>query len=278
MDAVQRMRAKAQQAGALASSPQENVSTVTQDGQPYIDIEPADPEVIYVPVYDPVWIWGPPVWYPYARWYYPPRPVGGLFFTWGSGISIGGFFGGGWGGWGGWGWHPGWGAHTVIVNNTFIHRYNFNTVNVGSVRGNAVWQHDASHRAGVPYANPRLNEQFRGNVRQNIAPQAMPRNQAAPAPAERFGNRNMAPSTPPARAGSAFGNQNEGQNARVMSDHGRSSLGPARTVAPPAAPVNRGGGGGGGRPAGGGGGGGGRPAGGGGGGGRSAPPARGRGK
>jgi len=54
MDAVQRMRQKAQQAGKLQSTAQENVVTTTDAGQPYIDIEPANPEVIYVPVYDPV--------------------------------------------------------------------------------------------------------------------------------------------------------------------------------------------------------------------------------
>ena len=149
MDAVQRMRAQAQQARKLASSPQETVTTQSDNGQNYIDIEPANPDVIYVPVYDPAWIWGPPIWYPYPHWYWPGRSViyGGLGFGFGVGISIGGFFGGGWGGWGGWGWHPSWGSHTVIVAQHFIHRYNFNTVNVRNVHGGAgVWEHDAVHR------------------------------------------------------------------------------------------------------------------------------------
>ena len=72
MDAVQRMRLKAQQAGKLASSPQATVTTQAENGQNYIEIQPANPEVIYVPVYDPVWIWGAPVWYPYPRWWWPP--------------------------------------------------------------------------------------------------------------------------------------------------------------------------------------------------------------
>jgi hypothetical protein len=102
MDAVQRMRMTAQQAGKLQTSPQEAVSTVTDNGQPYIEIEPADPDVIYVPVYDPAWIWGPAVWYPYPRWIWPPRTVvaPGLFFGFGGPIRIGLFFGGGWRGWG----------------------------------------------------------------------------------------------------------------------------------------------------------------------------------
>jgi len=88
MDAVQRMRQKAQQAGKLASTPQENVVATTDNGQPVIQIEPADPAVIYVPVYNPVWIWGPPLWYPYPGWFWPGPGVvvGGLGF--GFGIEL----------------------------------------------------------------------------------------------------------------------------------------------------------------------------------------------
>ena len=176
MDAVQRMRQSAQQAGKLASTPQENVVTATDAGQPVIQIVPANPAVIYVPAYDPAWIWGPPLWYPYPRWYWPPRSiiVGGLGFGFGLGINMGFFFGGGWGGWGGWGWHPGWGNHTVIVNNTFIHRYNFNTANIANVHGTSVWAHDPGHRAGVPYANSALRSQYQGNVRQSVAQRSAP--------------------------------------------------------------------------------------------------------
>jgi hypothetical protein len=73
MDAVQRMRQKAQQAGKLKSTPQQSVVTANDAGAPYIEIEPANPEVIYVPVYDPSWIWGPPMWYPYPHWWWPQR-------------------------------------------------------------------------------------------------------------------------------------------------------------------------------------------------------------
>ena len=170
MDAVQRMRQRAQQAGKLQSTPQENVST-TNRGRPARTSTSSrpNPDVMYVPVYDPAWIWGPPLWYPYPRWYWPPRSViaGGLYFGFGGGINVGFFFGGGWHGWGGWGWHPGWGNHTVIVNNTFIHQYNFNTAHIGNVHGTTVWAHDPAHRAGVPYASPALRDQYRGNVRQN---------------------------------------------------------------------------------------------------------------
>jgi len=110
MSAVQRMRLSAQQEGKLSSTPQQQVLTTTEGGQPQVVINPVDPEVIYVPEYDPYWVWGPSIYYPYPRWYYPRRS--GFFF--GVGIGIGGFLGGGWGGWGGWGGHPGWGGRTVI--------------------------------------------------------------------------------------------------------------------------------------------------------------------
>ena len=243
MDAVQRMRQRAQQAGKLASTPQENVVNGNQSGQPYIEIVPADPDVIFVPCYDPMWIWGAPLWYPYPHWWWPPRSVivGGVGFGfYGGGINVGLFFGAGWHGWAGWGWHPGWGNRTVIVNNTFIHRYNFNTVNVRDVHGSAVWTHDAAHRQGVPYTTPALRQQFRGNVRQNVAPRPEAQPGRAPAqPSERMGNRQVPQSTPPAQNRTVFsGSRNSGAAAQVHADHGYSSMGAARSApAPRAAPA-----------------------------------------
>ncbi|HUA62252.1 MAG TPA: DUF3300 domain-containing protein [Verrucomicrobiae bacterium] len=250
MSAVQRMRLQAQQAGKLASSPQENVTTENHDGQPYIDIEPADPDIIYVPAYDPVWIWGAPRWYPYPHWIWPPRSVivGGLGFGFYGGINFGFYFGAGWGGWGGWGWHPVWWNHTVVVNNTFIHRYNFNTVNIHDVHGTAVWTHDVDHRHGVPYSNARVQQQFRAPVRQNIQPRETTREaprettRQTPQPSERMGNRQVPQNQPASHNRTVFsGSQNSGAAAREHADHGYSSMGPARSS-------------GGGRPAGGGGG------------------------
>jgi hypothetical protein len=251
MDAVQRMRQQAQQAGKLASTPQENVVTGNEDGQPYIGIEPANPDVIYVPVYDPVWIWGPPLWYPYPRWYWPPRSViyGGVGFGFGGGINVGFFFGGGWHGWGGWGWHPGWGGRTIVVNNTFIHQYNFNTTRIANVHGTSVWTHDVSHREGVPYANPALNDRFRGNERQNFTHAAEPA-RSAPAQGERFGSHPVPNSPPPAQNRSVFGGMDNGRAAQTHAEHGYSSMGAARSAPAPRAFPS--GGGGGGRPSGGG--------------------------
>ena len=57
MEAVQRKRGQAQQAGNLSSSPQMSVETKTDNGQQYVEIKPADPKVVYVPQYNPVTIY-----------------------------------------------------------------------------------------------------------------------------------------------------------------------------------------------------------------------------
>jgi hypothetical protein len=232
MDAVQRMRLKAQQTGKLTSTPQQTVTTANDNGQPEIVIEPANPQMIYVPNYDPAYFWGPPLYYPYANWFYPPFG-GGAYWGFGMGIPMGLYFGGGWGGWGGWGWGFGWGGHSIMVNNSFIHRYNFNSRGMGSLNGTSAWSHDASHRQGVPYANAAVANRYGGNVRQNLqsrgsAGQAQARGANAQSRGERMGNRQIAPSAA-AKNRSAFGGVREGSAARMQSDHGYSSLGPARS-------------------------------------------------
>ena len=82
MTAVQRMRARAQANGRLSSTPQQTVTTETQGGQTAIDIAPANPQVIYVPEYDPTYIWGPPVWGAY-----PPLDYYGYGFGFGPAIE-----------------------------------------------------------------------------------------------------------------------------------------------------------------------------------------------
>ena len=127
MDAIQVMRQKAQQAGNLKDTPQQTVQTQGSN----IVIQPAQPDVVYVPAYDPWLVYGYPVvawpgWYPYPGIWW-----GGPSLYWG-GVGFGiGFYGGyGWG-WGHWG--VGWGGHTVIYNNnryysrsnTFYNRNNY---------------------------------------------------------------------------------------------------------------------------------------------------------
>jgi hypothetical protein len=123
MAAVQRMRGKAQANGKLSSTPEEKIATETQNGQSAITIQPVDPQVVYVPVYDPAYIWGPPL-----IGFYPPLiyPGFGVGFSFLPGISIGAYFGG-FGIWGGlgWGWGPNWFGGSIIINDNFFHRYGF---------------------------------------------------------------------------------------------------------------------------------------------------------
>jgi hypothetical protein len=151
MDAVQRMRVQAQSTGILNSSSQMTVSTQPVTGSsPVVVIQPANPEVMYVPFYDPVVIWGRPL-YPYPVLWYPPVFVGRRVLSFGPGVVIAASSGG-WGGWGAWGWGPNWIGRTVIVNNNFFYRYGFRRPAV-TIAGIApgVWVHDPLHRWGVPY-------------------------------------------------------------------------------------------------------------------------------
>ena len=75
MDAVQRMRAKAQGAGNLKASKEQKVESKQVEGKTVVVIEQADPKVVYVPSYNPTAVYGPPV-YPYPSIYYPPYVPG----------------------------------------------------------------------------------------------------------------------------------------------------------------------------------------------------------
>ena len=163
MAAVQRMRARAQANGKLSSTPQETVSTQTEGGQSAIQIVPTNPDVIYVPYYDPAYIWGPPVWGAYPYLAYP-----GYGFGFWPGIDIGFCFGGwggwGWGGWG-WGWGPNWFGGSVFVNHAFFNRYGFRGgfgggFARGGFAGRSTWAHDPGHRLGVAYSNRQLASRF----------------------------------------------------------------------------------------------------------------------
>jgi hypothetical protein len=259
MDAVQQMRRNAEQAGKLASTPQQRVNNTTENGQPIVEIQPADPGTMYLPNYDPSAIYGPPLYYPYPGWYYPPF-LGGAYFGFGLGIPMGLYFGGGWGGWGGWGWGFGWGNHSLFVNNSFIHRNGFNAGRGGSLSGRSNWSHDASHRGGVPYANASVAGRYGGNTRQNLQSRGAAAGagaarsegaRGANSGADRVGNRQIAPSNN--SRGSAFGGVRDGGAARTQSDHGYSSLGPSRSSGGGGGASHGGGGGGGGHGGGGGG-------------------------
>jgi hypothetical protein len=103
--AIQYMRHKAYDAGNLRSTPQERV----YEQGPNVEIQPADPDVVYVPTYNPAYVYG----YPVGVWpgFYPWWGFGGPHISFGFGFPIRPFFGFGWG-WHGWG--IGWGFHGGI--------------------------------------------------------------------------------------------------------------------------------------------------------------------
>lgn len=247
MSAVQRLRARAKDSGKLTDTPQQKVVTEEQNGQSAIEIQPVDPQVVYVPVYNPGYFWEPYPLYPWPGLFYPGIGVG---WGWGPGIHLGFYFGGCCG-WGGWGWGYGWFGGGLYVNNHFFHRYGFHEFHGSEFHANSAWVHNPEHRGAVPYQAgvasryQGAGSNFRGAARPS--PDAVRSNISRPNMNEARPNNH-----------SAFGGVNNGSAARSQSDHGFSSLGSQRT-APAYRPS-----GGGGRPAGGGGGG--RPAGGGGGG------------
>ena len=123
MDAVQRMRKKAQDKGNLKTTEQQKVETQVIESKSTIVIQQSNPQVVYVPSYDPVVVYGPPV-YPYPPIYYPPPGyyAAGVAIAFGVGIMMGAFWGGGWG------WGCGWGGGSVNVNinNSFNRNANIN--------------------------------------------------------------------------------------------------------------------------------------------------------
>lgn len=175
MSAIQTMRERAKNAGNLKSNDQENVTTQGQT----IVIEPASPDVVYVPEYDPWLVYGAPVvvwpgWYPYPGLY-----LGGPGIAFGLGFGVGFFGGFGWG-WHNWGFD--WGHRRVIFNHntyishsqTFVNRNNFRAGSAGfGGRGFAGGTHGfagAQHGSAVPHAQSGLRSgAFSGFDRGGIA-------------------------------------------------------------------------------------------------------------
>lgn len=224
MDAVQHMRSEAYSRGTLKSTPQQTVTTQTQGGQSDIAIEPVNPNVWYVPYYNPAYVWGPPVWGYYPPILYPGIDIG---FDWGIGIDLGLFFGG-WGGWGwgGWGWAPNWFGGVVFVNNSFFHRFGFREFHGPGAFGNSVWEHDPAHRLGVPYANRELATRYAGRELSAGGNRGFIGNNAS-RPAQGFGSSGFE------QRGwtdnhSVFGGYHDGGATRMESDHGFSSMGAGR--------------------------------------------------
>jgi hypothetical protein len=169
MDTVQKLRKRASDAGNLKSTEQQKVITEQQ----IIRIEPANPSTVYVPVYDPLWIYGPwwwPYYPPYAVYPYPPGVYIAPGFVW---FGVGLFVGAYWGSWGYWGWHN----HAFYVNPHYYARGGYggavgrgfasgnqNAAVAGGAAGRGFaaqpWTHDPAHRGGVAYRDQVTRERF----------------------------------------------------------------------------------------------------------------------
>jgi hypothetical protein len=164
MDAVQRMRKKAEDTGNLKSTEQQKVEVKTVDNKSVIIIEQANPQVVYVPTYNPVVVYGPPI-YPYPPIYYPPPGyyAAGAAISFGVGLAIGAAWGGGWG------WGCGWGGNNTINinnNNNFVRNSNINGGNRNNIgNGNSNWKHNPQHRGGAPYRDKATANRFGGTTR-----------------------------------------------------------------------------------------------------------------
>ena len=170
MDAIQRMRDKAKDSGALASNQQQKVETKVIESKEVIVIEQANPQVVYVPSYNPTVVYGAPV-YPYPPIYYPPS-TGAVIAASAISFGVGWAMGAAWGG--GWGWGCGWGGGDVDINmnNNFNRNTNIsggnrvNNIQGGNrVNGGGKWQHNPAHRGGAPYGDRRTADRFGGSAR-----------------------------------------------------------------------------------------------------------------
>ncbi|MDM0000628.1 DUF3300 domain-containing protein [Variovorax sp. J22P240] len=159
LDAAQRLRTQAQRTGNLKSTPEQRVSVEQepQTQQTVIKIEPANPQTVYVPAYNPAVVYGTWPYPAYPPYYYPP-PVG-----WypGSALATGIAFGVGVAAVGAlWG-NCNWGGGNVNINTN---RYNSINTNRQISANQSNWQHNAANRKGVPYRDARSQQQFERGV------------------------------------------------------------------------------------------------------------------
>jgi hypothetical protein len=153
MDAIQRLRTKAEASKKLTSTKEQTVSRRQEQGKEVIVIEPTNPDTIHVPYYDPAVVYGewPYPEYPAYSFGWPGYIASGLIATgiaYGAGYALGRWSSGGnyWGGGCNWG------------NNNI----NINRPRVNPLGGNN-WQHNPAHRRGVRYNNPHVSARFGDN-------------------------------------------------------------------------------------------------------------------
>jgi len=169
MQAVQALRLKAKQAGNLKTTQQLMVSTDTETN---IIIMPANPQMVYVPTYNPTMVygaWGYPAYPPYPVY----NPAWG-FMAFGVGMAVGASL-----------WaEPHWGSGSITVNNANFNNFNGRYNSVANQAANhagadSTWAHDVAHRDGVPYSSAALNSRYGVDNHSDIDRQSIARQQNA---------------------------------------------------------------------------------------------------
>jgi hypothetical protein len=164
MDAVQRLRSKAKAAGNLETTKEQQVKTEPAPAgaatPQIIVIEQSDPEVIYVPTYNPTVVYGAwpyPAYPPY--YYYPPGyAAGAAFFSFTAGVIVGGAI---------WG-NCNWGHSDIDIDVNRYNNFNRNEFNRNEIN-NGKWQHNSEHRQGVGYRDSATQQRYgRGGSEQSV--------------------------------------------------------------------------------------------------------------
>jgi hypothetical protein len=162
-NAIQALRSQAETTGNLKSGKEQRVRRVAAPpstgyvGPPeYIVIEPMEPDYIYVPVYDPLVVYGSGYWAPaYAPFFwYPPWWTVGAAFGFGAALFVGPalYYHYNWG----------YGGFAAIQTNTVLYS-KFNKVNLSGGGQFQNWKFDPAHHGNVQFKNTKLQQQF-GNV------------------------------------------------------------------------------------------------------------------
>jgi len=167
MAAIQALRAKAKKNGSLQSNAQQTVSTQGSGSSEAIVIQPANPQLIYVPSYNPTVVYGAwpyPAYPPVA--YYPPGYVAGTaLLSFGVGMAVGAAL------WGGCHWGGGYGGgNSLTVNNNNFNKFNRNTNSnwSGNKSGTSDWKPDQQRRNANIGGGGANRDAERDQLRQNL--------------------------------------------------------------------------------------------------------------
>jgi hypothetical protein len=219
MDTVQKLRFKAQEAGNLKSSKEQEVK---KEGNITI-IQSTNPEVVYVPTYDPMVVYGGWWWPAYPPYYYyPPGYVaGGPLFAFGVGVIIGAA-------WGGWGHHVDWHGGNINIDRPGRPE----TRPSGGGAKAEQWKHNPEHRKGISYRDQGTAQKYnRASTREATQARDSFRGRADQGGKDLSRGGGDRASTRPADRGgserggrdSAFGGSQRGSETRQQSDRGSSS-------------------------------------------------------